>query len=154
MNQFGLTFHHLGLAVREPSRGCAFLLGLGYRIEASVLDSVQKVNLAMARHDRMPDVEIIWSDQSAGPLDRMLDKYAEGIIYHVCYVTQDITASLQAITDAGLKPFCVSSPRGAVLFGGRRVSFYMVQGMGLIEIIEDVLSEPSADSDVVEHHFS
>lgn len=136
MYQFELSFHHLGLAVREPSRARVFLEALGYRIGEAVFDPEQNVNLVMAFHREMPAVEIIWSTGSAGPLDGMLEKYAKGIVYHVCYVTEDLKKSLDAFAAAELVPFCVSPPRPAVLFGGKPVSFYMVKGIGLIEIIE------------------
>jgi hypothetical protein len=145
LNQFALTFHHLGLAVREPSRARAFLHGLGYRIDSPVFDPEQNVNLAMAWHEQMPAVEIIWSDDVAGPVGRIVEKHAKGLVYHVCYVSESIAASFQALAEAGLTPFCVSRPKRAMLFGGRLVSFYTVKGIGLIEIIEGIPSELTAD---------
>ena len=136
INRLSLSFHHLGLAAREPSRAHAFLEALGYRINKFVFDPEQNVNLAMAFHSEMPAVEIIWSTGSAGPLDRMLEKYAKGVVYHVCYVTEDLKTTLDAFANAELDPFCVSSPKPAVLFGGKLVSFYAIKGIGLIEIIE------------------
>jgi hypothetical protein len=145
MNRFGLAFHHLGLAVREPSHARVLLEGLGYRIETPVFDAEQNVNIVMAIHQQMPDIEIIWSAGSLGPLDRMLEKHASGIVYHVCYVAEDLAASLASLAAAGLKAFCVSPPTGAVLFGGNRVSFYTVKGIGLIEIIEGTPGDPVAE---------
>ena|ERR1039457_4209906 len=144
MNRFGLAFHHLGLAARDPPTARLFLEGLGYRIEEPVFDPEQNVNLVMASHERMPAVEIIWSAGNAGPVDKMLEKHTKGIIYHVCYVSEDLPASLQAFADAGLEPFCISPPTKAILFGGHPVSFYAVKGIGLIEIIEGLPSNPAS----------
>ena len=68
---------------------------------------------------------------------------ASGIVYHACFETGDRAASIAAITAAKLNPICVSEPLPAVLFGGRAVSFYVVVGMGLIEILEWPVSAPS-----------
>jgi hypothetical protein len=41
------------------------------------------------------------------------------------------------MTQADIRTICVIPPVPAVLFGGRRVSFYNVVGVGLCEVIED-----------------
>lgn len=135
MNRLGLTFHHLGLAVKDPAIARVFLEGLGYRIHDAVFDPEQNVNLAMAIHWQMPDVEVIWPEGSTGPLDRMLNKHPKGLVYHVCYVSKDLAASISACEAAGLDPVCVAEPKKAVLFGGKEVVFYSIKGIGLIEII-------------------
>jgi hypothetical protein len=47
--------------------------------------------------------------------------------------------------DARLRLQCVSPPKPAILFGGRHVSFYMIIGIGQIEIIEEAAQPPSKD---------
>jgi len=49
MKQFGLEFHHLGLAVRQAEGAIAFLRGLEYLIGRQVYDPLQKVNLVLCR---------------------------------------------------------------------------------------------------------
>jgi hypothetical protein len=36
-----------------------------------------------------------------------------------------------------LRLFTISSPKEAILFGGKRVSFYEIADVGLIEIIDE-----------------
>lgn len=136
MNGFGLQFHHLGLAVPRPDEAMSFLSGLGYAIGERMFDPEQNVNLALCRHPQMPAVEIIYPGDAPGPIDKLLTSHASGIVYHACFETVDLAKSLAAIEAAKLRPLCVSKPRPAVLFGGRAVSFYVVVGMGLIEILE------------------
>jgi hypothetical protein len=136
MAGFGLTFHHLGLAVARPDEAVTFLSGLGYAIGAQVFDPAQNVNLMLCRHPQMPAVEIICPGNGPGPIDRYVSRRAGGIVYHACFETKDRVASLAAITAAKLNPVCVAEPLPAVLFDGRAVSFYVVVGMGLIEILE------------------
>jgi hypothetical protein len=132
----GLTFHHFGLAVRRPLEAVTFLSALGYRIGEPVFDPLQNINLMMCDHDDQPGVEIIYPGTEPGPVDKLIERHASGIIYHLCYFTDDLAKSLKHFEDAGLRPLCISSPKPALLFGGRKVSFYNVKGIGLIEILE------------------
>lgn len=134
--RFGLSFHHLGLAVREPGKALIFHRELGYKTSKPFFDPEQNVNLIMCRHDVMPDVEIIYSGTSPGPLDGMLAKHRKGITYHICFVSADVASSIGQIMAAGIDVICASPPAQAVLFGGAEVSFYLVGGVGLIEIIQ------------------
>jgi methylmalonyl-CoA/ethylmalonyl-CoA epimerase len=136
MAGFGLTFHHLGLAVPRSDEAATFLSGLGYALGDRVFDPQQNVNLILCRHPHMPAVEIICPGNGPGPIDKYVSRRPAGIIYHICYETADRIASLAAMTAAGLNPICVAEPLPAVLFGGRAVSFYAVVGIGLIEILE------------------
>jgi methylmalonyl-CoA/ethylmalonyl-CoA epimerase len=136
MNLFNLTFHHLGLAVRRPTEASAFLRGLGYRCDDSMFDPEQNVHLVMCSHDAMPAVEIIYPAEGDSPIDGFLARHANGLIYHACYVTDDLGRSLAQLEAAEITAICVSPPKPAILFGGRKVSFYNVLGVGLVEIIE------------------
>jgi len=136
MAGFGLTFHHLGLAVPRPDEAVRFLCGLGYAIGQPIFDPEQNVNLALCRHPQMPAVEIISPGNGPGPIDKLVARRKGGIVYHACYETKDLAASLAAIAAAKLNPLCAAAPRPAVLFNGRAVSFYVVVGIGLIEILE------------------
>jgi len=136
-NVYGLKFHHLGLAVREPSAAVQFLAGLGYVAAETVEDPLQNVNLIMCRHDVMPDVEIIYPAGGPAPIDRFLKEQTHGLVYHMCYETDDLEATLaQVQARDAFRLISVSPAKPAILFGGRNVSFYIVVGVGLIEIME------------------
>jgi len=137
-NRWGLTFHHLGLAVKEREPAAYFLTGLGYRIGPTIFDPLQNVQLSMCDHDQMPDVEIISPADGPGPLDKLLASHKDGLVYHLCYTSPDLDRSLDALESE--ERFTVRSivpPKEAILFGGKRVSFYLVEGVGLIEIIDE-----------------
>jgi methylmalonyl-CoA/ethylmalonyl-CoA epimerase len=147
MNHLGLTFHHIGLAVSEPDKAIAFLSELGYQIGPTIHDPLQKVHLNMCTHASNPAVEIISPDKDndKGPINELTRKNSSGIVYHTCYVTNDLAATLAHAKTLGLHVFCVSAPKPAPLFENRKVSFYKISGMGLIEIIEPL---ESAESEV------
>jgi len=138
MNRLGLTFHHLGLAVADPAKAIAFLSELGYSIGETVFDPLQNVQLKMCTHTTSPAVEIIspGTENSKGPVNDLTRKNPFGIVYHTCYSTDDLAATLEQVKALGLDVFCVSEPKPAPLFGWRKVSFYRISGMGLIELLE------------------
>ncbi len=130
-----MAFHHLGLAVREPERASRFLRGLGYQVGDVVHDPLQQVQLIWCERPDMPAVELIFPSDGPGPLDAILSERSE-MIYHLCYESEGALASVEAIKQSGQRVVCVSPPKPAILFGGRPVSFYVIRGFGLIEILE------------------
>ena len=133
---FGLRFDHLGLATRDAVVSLNFLRGLGYDTPEAVHDPLQSANLVYCTHCAMPSVEVIYAGDDAGPLDAILAAKPTDI-YHQCYRSADRSLTLAAIKSAGFRVVLVSAPKPAVLFGGLSVSFHLVKGFGLIEIIED-----------------
>ena len=138
MNALGLRFHHLGLAVRRPTDAVRFLTGLGYEVPEPIFDPEQNVNLILCRHaGAMPDVEIIYPAAGRAPIEPYLNLRPDGLVYHMCYVAADLAAAVAAMEQNGVRAVCVAPPTPAILFGGHRVAFYNIVGMGLCEIIED-----------------
>jgi hypothetical protein len=142
LDRFGLRFDHFGLAVSEPKRACAFLADLGYEIGPHVHDPLQNVNLIFCRSTSMPAVELIFPAGSPGPLDSILVGRTE-LIYHLCFECESEANSIAAMKESGHRIVCVSPQKPAALLGGRPVSFYLVRGFGLIEVVERSL--PSSD---------
>ncbi len=134
MNKFDLAFHHFGLAVHEPEQAFSFLEALGYKNGEALFDPLQRVNLAMSYHAQMPAVEVIWPSSEPSPIDSIL-KRQDSMIYHLCYTSNNPDASLMKIQEAGFMVLPMTERRPAILFDGREVSFHMVAGFGLIEII-------------------
>jgi len=152
MNRFGLDFHHLGLAVAQPDRTVELLTRLGYEIGSAVFDPAQMVRLAMCWHPQKPAVEIITPSDAASPIDRLLRRNGP-TIYHVCYRTRCITTAIVALERDGFNVIAVSEPKPAVLFGGHNVAFYSVDGLGLIELLQDPnppTAEPQEPSDATD----
>lgn len=129
-----LQFHHFGLAVRRPEEARIFVSELGYCLGEPVFDPAQNVHLQLCTHESHPAVEIIWPGNAGGPIDKLAQRHASGIVYHVCYETDHLDAALAQL--AKLRMVCISPPTPAPLFGGRPVSFYNVVGIGLVEILE------------------
>ena len=123
------------MASRRPEQSLRFLRGLGHDVAMQVYDPLQNVNLWLCTHFSMPTVELVGPAEGQGPLDAILATANENI-YHLCYETENLDASLEGLKTAGFRVICVSSPKPAVLFGDRRVSFYRVKDFGIIELLE------------------
>ena len=141
----GLSFDHYGLAARDPEHAIRPLAYLGYTIGASIFDPEQNVNLIYCTHADMPAVEVISPAGDDGPLNSVL-KQAAVNIYHLCFRCANIDEAAAAMKAGGLRVLPVARPKPAILFGGRRVAFFHVDGMGLVELLETALPAPAAGS--------
>lgn len=135
-NLHGLKFHHIGLAVRREEPALRLAKLLGYTVGEQVYDEIQNVCLRMCDHPTEPGLEIISAGPTPGPVDVMVQRHTSGIVYHTCYETENLAATLDALTGAGMKSVCIAPPRPALLFHHRRVCFYNVLGLGLVEFLE------------------
>lgn len=129
-----LPLHHIGLAVPKPESAAAFLSAVGYQVGPVVHDPLQQVNLQFCTHALMPAVELVFSDGTEGPLRQWLQD-DQPRMYHVCYQTSDVPSTLADWRLRGIRAVCVNAPKPAVLFNGQLVSFYMVKGFGLVELL-------------------
>ena len=57
------------------------------------------------------------------------------MIYHVCYEINDSEEDLRRIFGKN-RAICVSTPKPAILFDNRLVSFYYINDVGLIELLQ------------------
>lgn len=135
MRNLGLQFHHMGLALQEEEQAAVFLNAMGYNCQEKVYDPEQNVNLRFYTANTSPSVELVLPGEGDGPLTPILKRFNE-MIYHTCYEVDDLEKCLADIEDRGLRVLPVSGPKPALLFGGRKVSFYKVMGFGLIELLE------------------
>src|SRR4051812_16609387 len=101
MNQFELTFHHFGLALRSKEKASLFLQGLGYTIGEFMLDPLQNVYVNLCKGDNLPTIELVIPAASGGPLDKYLERQ-NTVFYHTCYLAPNAESSLDAIAKAGL----------------------------------------------------
>jgi methylmalonyl-CoA/ethylmalonyl-CoA epimerase len=136
MNHTNLNFHHFGLAVRRPDEARKFVQSLGYQLGDYVFDPAQNVHLQMCHSSVQPAVEIIWPGDTRGPVDKFAQRNPAGIVYHICYETASLTEFLSGLESAGIQAVCISPPTPAPLFKNRKVSFYNILGMGLVEVLE------------------
>lgn len=131
-----LRLHHFGLAARDPARAEAFLAAQGFTCEHNVYDPLQDVFLRWCERSESTPVEIVTPSQNDGPLARVLSQQGSSF-YHLCYeVDWPLDEAVLKIREAGMRIITVRPAMPAVLFGGRCVSFHVIQGFGLVELLE------------------
>lgn len=136
MNQV-LSFHHLGLLTDRPAVAARRLQPAGYVAAEAVFDPLQDATVQLCHGPGgAGTVELITpasTDSSLGKLLRRRGDY----MYHVCFEVPTLDegrASLEL--DGEDRLTVVAAPREAVLFNRRRVAFYTVSGLGLVELLE------------------
>jgi len=132
----GFRFHHFGLAAADPDKAAAFAAKLGYACGPPVFDEKQDVHLRWCEHTSAPALEIVSPAGPDGPLKNILLGQPSSF-YHLCYeIAADAADALERLRADGTRVVTVVPPVPAVLFGGRKVSFHMVRGFGLLELLE------------------
>jgi methylmalonyl-CoA/ethylmalonyl-CoA epimerase len=128
------------MAVRRPELTQACLRTLGYEIGDAVYDSGQRTYVQMCSSSVFPDIELVYGGDDDGPVARFTDAQDEAI-YHICFRTESIDATVQGWRDSGIRVLRVKAKMPAPLFDDQPVGFYHVQGMGLVELLEAPGSE-------------
>jgi methylmalonyl-CoA/ethylmalonyl-CoA epimerase len=134
MNQYGLKFHHFGLATREEKESLRFLKKLNYVIGKTTFDPEQLVNLTFCSHETEPSVEVVSKAVDDGPLDSILEN-KNASVYHLCYTCDSLELTLSAMREDGLRVIEISKNKPAIIFDGKLVSFYFIKNFGLVEFI-------------------
>ena len=106
---------------------------LGYETEVGpIYDQGRDVLLLLMKKESIR-LELIEPGKSS-PLNNSLVKI-RNTVYHICYETNSISRTEQMLLQNGF--IQVQDPRPAVLFGERRVAFYLHAQLGMIELLEN-----------------
>ncbi|MCW6509535.1 VOC family protein [Lichenifustis flavocetrariae] len=136
---FACRFHHLGLACRSIDRETQSWISLGYRQEGSDFeDPIQGVRGRFLIGPG-PRLELLMPSGPESPINGMIDRGVK--LYHHAFETPSMNDLLAALGAAGCK--LTVAPVPAVAFAGRRIAFFLMPNMNLIELIEAELSDGS-----------
>lgn len=129
-----LTIDHIGYAVKSIDRAIDSFSKLGFIFESEIEDWDRNIKISFGEKDGYR-IELVC------PLDKEkkspVDAYLSGIgstPYHLCYASDDFEKDIEALQNKGFKE--IIEPAEAVAFGGKRVSFFMNLGLGLMEMVE------------------
>lgn len=136
MTLAGLSFHHMGLAVKQDADAVKMLRALGYAIGDEVYEPSFNIHARLCTAANQPTIEVVRpAETGKGPLDGIVGKYNE-LIYHTCYETRDLDGTLAQIEKLGLRCQPLGGRQKSLLLGGAYVSFYKIYGWGMIELME------------------
>ena len=129
-----ISFHHYGLALKKFEDAIRFHENLGYSCSKEIFDELQNVMLVLCTSSIYPSVELVKPVNKNSPIYNYLEKNNE-MIYHTCYEINTSKVSINEFFSQN-RFIYVSKPKPAILFNNRLVSFYYLNNVGLIEILE------------------
>lgn len=94
----GLTFHHVGCAVRDIEKAVEFYCGtLGFkRITPPVPVPTQKVNVCFIELGPGNLLELVQGVEAGSPVEPLIEKTGGGP-YHLCFEVPDLDGAIKAL---------------------------------------------------------
>ena len=130
-----LTFHHVGVGVRDMDAAIATYEALGHRLVRRVDDPGINIKVAfLASPAQGPWIELLAPLNSGGPLDSLIKRKMLPSPYHTCYGVRDIELAAVHLRDNGFMQ--LGGTFDAVAFDGARIAFYYHSDIGLVELVE------------------
>ena len=132
--RYELDFHHVGAAVLDIGKTVEKMREsfLDARLISGIVsDPNQNADVALVRAGGLL-IELV----SGSAVSRFVSEKESGVnFYHVCYQTDEFDKAVSDYSRAA-GAILASPPKPAALFDQRRVVFFMVKGMGFVEILE------------------
>ena len=131
-----LTFHHVGIAVRDLQEAIPNYKNLfGYEIVSGPFDDpIQNVSVCfLSRGEGDATIELVAPLGPNSPIDVTLKK--GGGTYHICYQVDDINAAIRHLIERG--SMLLSGPVPAVAFEMREIAWLMTaEAHLLVELLQ------------------
>lgn len=135
LNIPGLSFHHIGIAVRNIEETAQFYERTGWtRVVETAFDPCQNVRACFYGREGFPLMELIEAVDEKSPMVKILEKSGVGP-YHCCYGVDDIESSVKELKKLKFMQTGRSVPSTGM--PGRRVCFLYNKDFGLIELVEN-----------------
>lgn len=131
-----LRFHHVGYAVASiPDYVDEFLAPLVDPVEVgpTIEDPLQGVRVAFVTVTGGVVIELIEPMSDSSPVSKYLGDRRGGL-YHVCYETDALEATIETFRSKRCMLF--SGPSPAAAFDGRRIAFLFTPQRDIIELVE------------------
>ena len=133
MKNFGLKFHHLGLATDNPKLTLKILKNIGYKPIKTRSNKNYNVKNIICSSKSHPTIEIVAKMGGKSPIDNIVKKN-KNLVYHICYSSKNLKKTLNMMKKKKLSiakiPNSYLSP-----FEGVDASFFFLRGIGIIEIM-------------------
>ena len=137
MNNFGLKFHHLGMATNDLKESISLLKKAGYKVDKIRSNKNYNVKNAICSSRNQPNIEIVSKVNGKSPIDSILKKNTNSI-YHICYITKNLEKTLVKLKKAKIHVIKITDSYLSP-FEGVDASFFFIKGMGIVEIMDQNL---------------
>jgi len=133
MKNFGLKFHHLGLATDNPSLTLKILKNIGYKPIKTRSNKNYNVKNIICSSKSHPTIEIVAKMGGKSPIDNIVKKN-KNLVYHICYSSKNLKKTLNMMKKKKLSIVKISNSYLSP-FEGVDASFFFLRGIGIIEIM-------------------
>ena len=133
MKNFGLKFHHLGLATDNPKLTLKILKNIGYKPIKTRSNKNYNVKNIICSSKSHPTVEIVAKMGGKSPIDNIVKKN-KNLVYHICYSSKNLKKTLNMMKKKKLSIVKISNSYLSP-FEGVDASFFFLKGIGIIEIM-------------------
>ena len=129
-----MKFHHYGLIVSDIDTSIDRFKSFNYEMVIKDKDELQQAELSILenKHSR---IELVCPFADNESLNKLLRNKSDNG-YHLCFEVQDIDLTCKELKKNKIVLYEFSKPKPAKIFQQRRVAFYYINGMGLIEFLE------------------
>ena len=133
MKNFGLKFHHLGLATDNPKLTLRILKNIGYKPIKTRSNKNYNVKNIICASQSHPTIEIVAKMGGKSPIDNIVKKN-KNLVYHICYSSKNLKKTLNMMKKKKLSIVKISNSYLSP-FEGVDASFFFLRGIGIIEIM-------------------
>ena len=133
MKNFGLKFHHLGLATDNPKLTLRILKNIGYKPIKTRSNKNYNVKNIICSSKSHPTIEIVAKMGGKSPIDNIVKKN-KNLVYHICYSSKNLKKTLNMMKKKKLSIVKISNSYLSP-FEGVDASFFFLKGIGVIEIM-------------------
>ncbi len=131
-----LKVHHIGYLVKKIDKAVTVFSGLGYTAGTVTRDTTRGIDICFLRKDSLC-VELISPFTGTSTVSGLMDRY-KNCAYHICYESAQFETDLDGLEKEGWHR--IGEPMPAPALGGRRVVFLMNPVIGMIELLELLIS--------------
>ncbi len=135
-NRLECSLDHIGIAVNIIADMEEYYKSMSFVNTAAVFDPLQNASLVMLKKEGLDSIELVYMSD----IERRTyipEGNKAGKPYHLCYRVKNFSEVLKDLDNNNIPWEIVSQAKQAVLFGGKEVMFIHVQGVGVIEFLQD-----------------
>lgn len=128
-----MNVHHIGYLVKNIAESISEFKKLGFnQNKNTVNDALRQINICFMEKDGYV-IELVSPSGFDSPFYGLLKKHKNSP-YHICYVSDEFEADIDALLNDGYMLF--QPPLQAPAIGNKRVCFMMNAEIGMIELLE------------------
>lgn len=122
---------HIGYVTDCIAQTAASFSLLGYVADEIVNDDIQRTRICFLRKLGEPNIELVEPYKDNKTMQKMLKRGV--LIYHTCYVVDDIMAAYEEMLDNNFTP--LFRPVAASAFDNRLICYFWKSELGFIELV-------------------